>query len=240
MNTSYNLSGSGITQIILTPTGTINWTNNNVDLNLPVSSSIVIQPGSAGLQSNFGSPPCNANRTVSFGSVTIASCNGGGGGIDYDFVQVNAAGGMSGVTPSVACTSNSPLCAGGTLNLTATGAGGVGPYTYAWTGPSGFVSALQNPTRTPVVAGTYNVTVTDVGGNTGVNSTVVVVNSSVTPSVSIASNVGTTICSGASVTFTATPTNGGASPTYNFRVNGSTVQNTTSNTFTTSAFEKGE
>jgi rRNA maturation protein Nop10 len=37
---------------------------------------------------------------------------------------------------------NGPICAGGTLNLTASG---LSTYTYQWTGPSGYFSTLQNP-----------------------------------------------------------------------------------------------
>lgn len=56
--------------------------------------------------------------------------------------------------------SNAPICAGSSLNLTATGpAGG----TYNWTGPDGFNSALQNPTINNIStnqAGQFSATVT--------------------------------------------------------------------------------
>lgn len=58
--------------------------------------------------------------------------------------------------------SNSPVCGGAALNLTAsTVAGG----TYAWTGPNGFTSSLQNPSLTysTANAGTYIVQVTTAG-----------------------------------------------------------------------------
>jgi hypothetical protein len=64
-------------------------------------------------------------------------------------------------TPNPPAASNDgPVCAGGTLHLSAsTVAGGV----YAWTGPNGFTSSLQNPSvaNVPLAgAGTYSVTVT--------------------------------------------------------------------------------
>lgn len=60
--------------------------------------------------------------------------------------------------------SNSPVCEGGTLNLTAPTIANV---TYAWTGPNGFSSSLQNPTVTSMTEakeGTYTLTVKNTSG----------------------------------------------------------------------------
>src|SRR4029079_18817539 len=54
------------------------------------------------------------------------------------------------------------------------------------------------------------------------NSITITVNPTVTPSVSIAASA-TSICSGTNVIFTATPTNGGATPSYQWRLNGGNV-----------------
>lgn len=74
-----------------------------------------------------------------------------------------------------ALASNSPLCAGGTLNLSASSIAGA---TYSWTGPAGFTSSLQNPTISSVTAahtGTYTLTTT-VNGCSLTSSLLVTVN----------------------------------------------------------------
>jgi predicted esterase len=69
--------------------------------------------------------------------------------------------------------SNSPVCQGSTLTLTAFPVEGA---TYKWTGPNGFTSTSRTPSRTNVsstAAGTYTVTLTK-GDSTATASTTVV------------------------------------------------------------------
>ena len=77
--------------------------------------------------------------------------------------------------PTATASSNSPICIGTALNLTATTVAGA---TYGWTGPNGFTSAVQNPTIASAAladAGTYTLTVT-LNGCTSTGTTTVVVN----------------------------------------------------------------
>lgn len=83
------------------------------------------------------------------------------------------------VPANPAPTSNGPLCQNSTLNLTANPPASGGPFTFAWTGPNGFTSTLQNPSIAsagPVNAGTYSVTITALGGCTATGSVNVVIN----------------------------------------------------------------
>jgi len=73
---------------------------------------------------------------------------------------------------------------------------------------------------------------------TATSNPITMTTTSVTPSVTITSST-TSICSGGSVTFTATPTNGGSTPTYQWMINGVNVAGQTAPTFTTSALTNG-
>jgi len=113
----------------------------------------------------------------------------------------------------------------------------------SWSAPGGQITS-QTSSQVNVrynSPGTYSVSATFSGCSSSpssgtefsANYTVV---ASVTPSVSITGT--STICQGSSVTFTATPTNGGSSPTYAWKVNGATVYNG-GNTFTTTSLANG-
>jgi trimeric autotransporter adhesin len=99
---------------------------------------------------------------------------------DKAFNYSGAAGGaaVSGrpcaATPTAG--SDSPVCAGATLHLTASTVTGA---TYAWTGPNGFTSSDQNPTLANVTtsaSGSYSVTATVSGCTSTPGTTSVTVN----------------------------------------------------------------
>jgi hypothetical protein len=127
---------------------------------------------------------------------------------------------------------NGPICAGATLNLTASTLAGA---TYSWTGPNGFTSTLQNPSianATTAATGTYSVTVTVSGCMSPAGTTTATVNP--IPAAPTAGNNGP-ICAGATLNLT-TPTVAGA--TYSWTgPNGftSTLQNPSIANATTAA-----
>jgi hypothetical protein len=65
------------------------------------------------------------------------------------------------------------------------------------------------------------------------------INPNVTPTISISANPGTTICAGESVTFTASTTNAGPTPSYQWYVNGNPVGNNGA-TYTTTTLANGD
>ncbi|MCS6904372.1 MAG: hypothetical protein NZ576_03195, partial [Bacteroidia bacterium] len=118
-------------------------------------------------------------------------------------------------------TSNSPVCAGGTLFLTATGTQGA---TYSWTGPNNFVSNQQNPSISQITtagAGIYSITVSKPPCPPVTGSVQVVIGPVINPS-----NNGP-ICAGDNLLLTAAPVQG-ATYTWNGPNNfQSNVQNPT-------------
>jgi len=72
-------------------------------------------------------------------------------------------------------TNDGPMCAGSTLNLTATGTG----TTYSWTGPNTFTSSTQNPSISNITvagSGVYSVTTTSLGCTSAAGTTTVIIN----------------------------------------------------------------
>jgi hypothetical protein len=134
----------------------------------------------------FGSPPMNNNPcqpTFTYGEVE-----------DY-LIQF-----ACGVTVS----SNQPVCEGETLQLNATYSGSSTPVSWSWSGPNGFSSTLEDPTRpnmTLADAGNYTVTVTDAASCTA--SASLTVNVAPLPNAQASSNA--PICEGDALTLNAQP-----------------------------------
>ena len=95
------------------------------------------------------------------------------------------------VPPAPTASNNGPICAGQTLQLSAST---IASATYAWTGPNGFTSSLQNPSivgATAAASGTYSVTAT-VGSLTSLPGTTVATVNPVpgTPTITVDPTVG--------------------------------------------------
>ncbi|WP_162276896.1 gliding motility-associated C-terminal domain-containing protein [Mucilaginibacter pedocola] len=105
---------------------------------------------------------------------------------------------MVGSSPSSSASSNSPVCAGQSLSLSAWAGA-----SWAWTGPNGFTSNVQNPIINPVseaATGTYYVTVTSASNCVVVAQVDVSVKAQ---PVAVAGAISTEICEGNSTALTA-------------------------------------
>lgn len=162
---------------------TYNWSGpNNFTSNIQNPSRTNMTTADAGIYSVY---------------VTVNGCSSSSSNIT---VSVSAS------APSPTASSNSPVCAGQTLNLFASNVAGA---TYSWTGPNGFTSNAQNPVINNVTAagaGTYSVTAaTATCGTSPASNINVVINAlTVTP---VASNAGP-VCEGSGTSLSVTTING--------------------------------
>ncbi len=147
-------------------------------------------------------PPLTASGTYTV-TVSIATCSSSAS----TTVEIRP-------TPAPVLGSNSPVCSGNTLNLSASGAGGT---TFDWTGPNGFASTNQNPSISPAItanSGTYSLVATLNGCVSPITTINVVVDT--TPDLSIFETnspgpPGPSICEGDTLTFTAFSATAGVS-----------------------------
>ena len=105
--------------------------------------------------------------------------------------------------------SNSPVCTGSPLFLTATASGTAAPsYTYTWSGPNSFTSSVMNPTivtTTSLQSGIYTVNINP--GSCAITQTINV-NVNTTPTITSLTNNGP-LCQGSMANFALTSTAGG-------------------------------
>ncbi len=150
---------------------------------------------------------------------------------------------------SVTIVSNKPnnaICQGDTVTFTATPVNGGATPIYSWrrnsttvvgNGPTYTASNLNNNDNIHCVMTT---SIDCPSSNSVLSNYIrVVVNPVVSPSVSITSGSGTSICAHTKVTFTATPVNAGAAPDYQWQKNGIDV-GSNSQTYTDSGMTNGD
>jgi hypothetical protein len=204
-------SAAGTTTVVVNATPATPTASNGgpycegatISLSTPtVAGATYAWTGPNGFTSSLQNPTRSSATTADVGiyseTITVSGCTSAAG---TTTVVVNA-------TPATPTASNGgPYCAGATIALSTPTVAGA---TYAWTGPNGFTSSLQNPTRssaTTADAGIYSVTITVSGCPSAAGSTTVVVNPA--PATPTASNGGP-YCEGATIAL-STPTVAGAS-----------------------------
>ncbi|HLG34182.1 MAG TPA: T9SS type A sorting domain-containing protein [Bacteroidia bacterium] len=209
--TGATVSASGIYTVVVTDantcqgTGTVSVTVNAnpvpvVSSNSPVCAGSTLTLSASGgttyswtgpnsFTSNSANPSIPSSTVAATGIYTVVVGDANNCSTSATFsVTVNA-------NPVPVLGSNSPICDGFTLNLTASGG-----TTYSWTGPNSFVSAQQNPSigsASPAATGIYTVDVGDANNCHTISTLSATVNPNPTP---VISPLGpTTFCDGGSV-----------------------------------------
>ncbi len=114
--------------------------------------------------------------------------------------------------PTAVSVTSSPdvnICVGASTVISATGAGGTGPYNYQWNDPTN--ATTSSVSVTPAGTTTYNVVVTDANGCGPVNESVTV---TVGAPLNVIALTDQTICPGASANITANASGGSGVYTY--------------------------
>jgi hypothetical protein len=198
---TYTVTGvaAGCASTPINPVVTVNPTPT-VSVNSPTicagSSAVLTAAPSIGGGTFSWSPggQTTSSISVSPGTTTTYTCSytkSGCTGIGSGTVTVNP-------LPTATASNSGPVCAGTTLNLTAATVAGA---TYSWAGPSGFSSAVQNPSIpgvTPANAGTYTLTVTKSGCSNSGTTNVTVTNLPL-----VNAGIDQTVCIGDVVAFSA-------------------------------------
>ncbi|MEI6434995.1 MAG: FISUMP domain-containing protein [Bacteroidota bacterium] len=140
------------------------------------------------------------------------------------------------VSVSITASAN-PVCAGISVTYTATPVNGGASPLYQWKVNGNVVPGATNSTYSyaPVHNDAVSCVLTSVAiCTTGIpvssNTVTMIVNANIAVNISI-SESGNTVCAGTSVTFTATPTNGGTNPAYQWKKGGSNIQGATNVTY---------
>lgn len=231
------LSSTGA--VLLTTTVNIPTGVSRVALNfaIPVGTGMRLSVGANSqlyrLTSNFTYPYTLA------GLISITSCsNTARYGLLYDW-EIKEADCVSARVPVIA-TINTPaavslnisasettICPGTSVTFTATPINGGTTPIYQWQVNS--VNAGSNsPTYTTTTLANNDIVTcimtsngTCVSGSPATSNAITITSQATVPAgVSIISNGGTSLCAGQNATFTATPTNGGVAPTYQWQING--------------------
>ena len=201
-----------------------------------------VQTGGSALGGAPTPSTSSAGSISYFVSQTVGGCASMRAEID---VIVN-----SSVVPAVSVSASSTsACSGGSITFSATPTDGGTSPTYQWYLNSNPVSGQTSSTyvySTPVSGDAIYVTMISnafgcVTNANATGNTITLSSTASTPSVSISASTATSICAGTSVSFTTNSTaNMGASPAYQWKLNGSNINGATSSTYTTAALTQND
>jgi len=238
---------------------TVNVTYSSTSLTFNAGNQFTVQLSDA--TGSFASPTTIGSlfSTATSGTIVCTIPTNQTAGIGYRIRVVSSNTAFTGtdngvnitinpqVTPSVTISANpgNSICAGTSVTFSASITNGGPSPTYQWkvnnvnvaTTATYTSSTLANNDQVTCVITSNAPCVVPTTATS--NTIVMTVNPNVTPTITISANPGTTVCVGQSVTFTATITNGGPSPTYQWKVNGFPVGGNIS-TYTTTTLVNGD
>ncbi|NVK28541.1 MAG: PKD domain-containing protein [Flavobacteriia bacterium] len=233
-----------------TTTGCQNTTVTFTDIsaNSPTSWTWTITP-SVGFTYVNGTNASSQNPQVQFSQartydVALSASNGVGSDVETKagLIQIDST-----YSPAVSITaSSSTICAGTAVTFTATPTNGGSSPTYQWKRNGSNVGSNSATYLTSTLAHSDSVWVEmsssigciDQATVSSTNGVKMVVNQNGNPAVAISAS-SSSICSGDNVTFTASPTDGGLTPSYQWKVNGSNVGGN-SPTYSSSTLAQGD
>ena len=261
------LTGSPVTSntvtMTVTPTNTVGVASSTptVCINTALTSITHTTTGATGI-ANAGTAGANglpagvaaswnSNTITIFGTPSVSGTFGYSIPLTGGCGSVNATGTIT-VNPNLPASvsiaaSATTICSGTSVTFTATPTNGGTTPAYQWklngsnvgTNSATYTTTGLTNGQAVTVVMTSNATPCLTGSPATSNEVTMTVNSNLPASVSIAASA-ITICSGTSVTFTATPTNGGTTPAYQWKLNGTNINGATSATYTTTGLTNGQ
>ncbi|MBS1634578.1 MAG: T9SS type A sorting domain-containing protein, partial [Bacteroidetes bacterium] len=225
--------------LLATPHSTAICSGGSVQINSSGGSNYSWSPVTALSATNIPNPVATPTANITY---TVQSNNGGCILKDTVAVSVSPASAVAGIT--ITASPSSTVCPGTLVTFTASTANGGTTPGYQWKlngSPVATTATYTNNTLTngDIVTCVMTSTLGCVVSNTVVSNAVTMnIVSSVTPSVAITTSPSNTICGGNTVTFTPSPTFGGASPTYIWKKNGTNVATTA--TYTSNTLANGD
>ena len=217
-------------------TATISVTVNASPIVSPITGTTTLCAGTSVVLTGDAAPGAWSSSDTTIASVDASGNLTGvaGGSAVISYTVTNAAGCTTSATTTVTILAapaatitpvgSTTFCTGGSVVLNAnTGTG----LTYQWQSAGVNITGATNSSYTATTSDNITLVVTNTNNCSTTSSALITTESGsfvVVPAVAIAATPGTLVCTGSGpVSFSATPTNGGPAPTYQWSVNGTTV-----------------